>query len=142
MCINTTLDAPLTVAGETLEYLDSFTYLGSVIIKDGSAQKDNENRLTKARNAFASLRPVWRLLVYSIRTLLNLYNSIVKSVLLYRSESEKASSPVARACFKDVCQQNNKGNSSREKKARRTKSNLAKNSRERDQGNGSHMDRG
>ena len=29
--INTTLDAPLTVAGETLECVYSFTYLGSVI---------------------------------------------------------------------------------------------------------------
>ena len=52
MCINTTLDAPLTIAGETI------TYLGSVISKDGSAQKDIKNRLSKARNAFASLKPV------------------------------------------------------------------------------------
>ena len=86
MCINTTLDAPLTIAGETLECVDSFTYLGSVISKDGSAQKDIKKILTKARNAFASLRPVWRSLVYSIRTKLHLYNSIVISVLLYGSE--------------------------------------------------------
>ena len=86
MCINTTLDAPLTIAGETLECVDSFTYLGSVISKDGSAQKDIKNRLSKARNAFANLRPVWRSSVYSIRTKLHLYNSIVKSVLLYGSE--------------------------------------------------------
>jgi hypothetical protein len=45
MCINTTLDAPLTIAGETLECVDGFTYLGSVISKDGSAQKDIKNRL-------------------------------------------------------------------------------------------------
>ena len=36
MCTNTTLDAPLTIAGKTLECVDSFTYLESVISKDGS----------------------------------------------------------------------------------------------------------
>ena len=36
---NITLDASLTIAGEMLESLDSFTYLGSRIIKDRSAQK-------------------------------------------------------------------------------------------------------
>ena len=40
MCTNTTFDAPLTVAGETLESLNSFTYLESVISRNESAQKD------------------------------------------------------------------------------------------------------
>ena len=83
VCINTILDAPLTVAGKTLECVNSFTYLGYVISRDGSAQKDIKNRLSKVRNAFANLRPVWRSSVYSIRTKLNLYNSIVKSILLF-----------------------------------------------------------
>ena len=81
LCITTTLDAPLTVAGETLKCVDSVTYLGSVISSDGSAQKDIKKKLSKARNAFANLKPVWRSAVCSIRTKLNLYNSIVKSVL-------------------------------------------------------------
>ena len=76
MCINTTLDTPLTIADETLECVYSFTYLGSVISTDGSAQKDIQKRLSKARNVFA-LRPVCRSSVYSIRTKLHLYNSIV-----------------------------------------------------------------
>ena len=37
--INTTLDAPLMIACETLECVASFTYLGSVISNDGSSQK-------------------------------------------------------------------------------------------------------
>ena len=45
MRINTILDAPLTIAGETLECVVSFTYLGSVINMDGSAQKDIKNNL-------------------------------------------------------------------------------------------------
>ena len=35
-----TLDAPLTIAGETLKCVDSFTYLRSVISNDRIAQKD------------------------------------------------------------------------------------------------------
>ena len=37
MCINTTLDALLTVASETLECLGSFAYLGSMISTGESA---------------------------------------------------------------------------------------------------------
>ena len=37
-CINTSLDAPLTTAGETLECVDSLTYLGSLISKDGTSK--------------------------------------------------------------------------------------------------------
>ena len=82
MCINITLEAPLTIASITPECVDSFTYLGSVQSKDGSAQKDIKNRLSKARNAFAILRPVWRSSIYSIRTKLHLYNNIVKCICL------------------------------------------------------------
>ena len=39
-CTNITLDAPLTVAGETLECVDSLKYIVSVIIRDICAQKD------------------------------------------------------------------------------------------------------
>ena len=84
--VNTTLDASLTVASETLECGDSFTYLESLISRAGSAQKYIKNRLCKVRNAFANLRLVWRSSIYSILTKLNLYNSIVKSVLMYGSE--------------------------------------------------------
>ena len=58
MCINITLDAPLRIAEKTLEYVDSFAYLGSVTSKDMSAQKNISNRLSNAMNAFANLRLV------------------------------------------------------------------------------------
>ena len=41
-----------------------------------SAQKDIKNRLSKARNAFTNLGPVWWSMVYRILTKLNLYNRI------------------------------------------------------------------
>ena len=39
-------------------YVDNFTYLVNVIMKDESSQIDNKNRLIKARNAFTNLRSV------------------------------------------------------------------------------------
>ena len=82
MCINTILEAPLTVAGERLERVDSCKNFESVMSRNGSAQKDIKNILSKARNAFAYIRPEWRLSVYNIRIKLNLYNNIFISVLL------------------------------------------------------------
>ena len=65
-----------------LEFVDSFKYLGSVSSKDGSTQKEIKNTRIKAKNAFASLRLVWRLSVYNIRTKFHLYNNIDKPVML------------------------------------------------------------
>ena len=42
--------------------------------------------LNKGRAAFAQLQPIWKSNNYSLRTKLKLYNSNVKSVLLYGSE--------------------------------------------------------
>ena len=47
MFINTTPTAPITVTGDPLESVDNFTYLGSLISKDGGAQKDIKARLGK-----------------------------------------------------------------------------------------------
>ena len=44
------------------------------------------NRLNKARNAFMSLRSVWRSANYSTKTKLRIYQSCVLSTLLYGSE--------------------------------------------------------
>ena len=55
--LNTAIDLALTIAGDTLECVDSFTYFGSVIIGDGSAQKNIRNRLRKAKNDIVNLRP-------------------------------------------------------------------------------------
>jgi hypothetical protein len=76
----------ITVDGSPLENVDEFTYLGSLISSDNGVKKDIQARLGKARSAFARLRPVWRSSQYSLKTKAKLYNSNVKSVLLYGSE--------------------------------------------------------
>ena len=71
---------------EGIPYTDKFTYLRSVLCQDGGTGMDIQNRLNKARNAFMSLRSVWRTASYSTKTMLRIYQSCVLSTLFYSSE--------------------------------------------------------
>ncbi len=86
MYINPRVTAPITNRGKPLEAVDNFTYLGSLISTDNGAQKDIKARLAKAQGAFARLHAIWKSRQYSLHTKIHLYNSNVKSVLLYGSE--------------------------------------------------------
>jgi hypothetical protein len=48
------------VEGESVEELDEFCYLGSVVTKDGVAETDINICIKKANGAFSLLRPLWR----------------------------------------------------------------------------------
>jgi len=69
-----------------LEHTEEFTYLGSVISTDKSAQEDIKAGLNIARCAFSRHRNIWKSKQYSLKTKVRIYNSNVKSVLLYGSE--------------------------------------------------------
>ena len=84
--INTPLTNPIKINGENLNAVQDFTYLGGVVSHENPTQKDIKNRLNKARVAFQGLRHLWRSKQYSHTTKIRLYNSNVKSVLLYGSE--------------------------------------------------------
>ena len=86
MSINTTPTAHVTVNGEPLEFAQDFTYLISLIRKEHGGQKDTKARLGKARCAFAKLQNIWKSNQYITKTKIWLYNSNVKSILLYGSE--------------------------------------------------------
>ena len=58
-----------------------------MINKDGGADEDIKCRINKARCAFNSLRPMWRSTALSLRSKIGLFNSNVKAVLLYGSET-------------------------------------------------------
>ena len=53
MCVNSDASRSINIEGEPLEHIEEFTYLGSVISKDNSAQKNIKARLNKARCAFS-----------------------------------------------------------------------------------------
>ena len=67
ICVNATPTAPITASGEPIEFMDDFTFLGSLINNDmyNGAQKDIKDRLGKARGALAQLHPIWKSNQYS-----------------------------------------------------------------------------
>ncbi|VDP88555.1 unnamed protein product [Schistosoma mattheei] len=49
----------ITLDGETLEYVESFTYLGSIINEQVASDADVKARIGKARVAFLQMKNIW-----------------------------------------------------------------------------------
>jgi hypothetical protein len=80
---------PMKIQNEETENVEEFTYLGSIVDKNGDTEKDIKSRISKAQIAFQSLRKIWQSNNLSLRTKLRLFNTNVKSVLLYGAETWK-----------------------------------------------------
>ncbi|XP_078682179.1 uncharacterized protein LOC144916730 [Branchiostoma floridae x Branchiostoma belcheri] len=78
---------PVSCRGVELEIVKDFTYLGSVISSSGGAEMDIEARTGEAKAAFAQLKPVWKARNISLKTKLRIFESNVKSILLYGCET-------------------------------------------------------
>lgn len=85
--VNATNSIPIRLEEEELEDVDSFTYLGSVIDVKGGTDADVKARIGKARIAFLQLGKVWSSKDLSLSTKIRLFNTSVKSVLLYGAET-------------------------------------------------------
>ena len=86
---NTANRTPIELEGQQLEEVEGFTYLGSGVDKDGGTERDVAARISKARAAYGMLGNIWRDGRISLHTKLRLFNSNVKSVLLYGAETWK-----------------------------------------------------
>ena len=82
----------VTLGNTPLEEVDEFTYLGSIIDKKGGTEADIKARIGKARMAFTQLQKVWKASKVSVKLKIRLFNSNVKSVLMYGCETWKATS--------------------------------------------------
>jgi len=87
MKINTSNELPIKLKDEPIEEVQSFVYLGSVINIQGGTDEDVQNRIQKARSAFIMLSKIWQSKTITLNTKLRIFNSNVKSVLLYGSET-------------------------------------------------------
>ena len=85
--INSAINNTVTVGGEPIMEVNSFTYLGSIIDKEGGTDNDVMARIGKARTAFIILKNIWASKDIATSTKVRLFNSNVKSVLLYGSET-------------------------------------------------------
>ncbi|CAG9135134.1 unnamed protein product [Plutella xylostella] len=87
MRVNPTETDPLVLDNESLQSVPRFVYLGSTITSQGGADEDVAARINKAKAAFAQLRSVWDSNVLKRRVKISLFNSVVKSVLLFGCET-------------------------------------------------------
>ena len=85
--INFLQDGVIQVENRNLEQVNNFVYLGSVVSVAGGTDEDIERRINLARQAFANLKQVWRSTHISVKTKVRIFNTNVKTVLLYGSET-------------------------------------------------------
>lgn len=86
MFVNT-LPAIIHINGNPLKEVNSFKYLGSLITNNGDLNCEVRNRINAATQAFARLyNRVWKPHHLSLKTKIQVYNTIVLSTLLYSSE--------------------------------------------------------
>ena len=105
MRLNAKIEREIKIDGQELEEVDQFTYLGSKVTNEGGASEDIKARLQKARGAFLSLSQVWKSSLYSVKTKVRIYNSNVRSVLMYGSECWKMTVADTKKCeaFNNRC---------------------------------------
>ena len=90
MKMNTTANALVTVDGEPIREVESFVYLGSVVDHQGGTDRNVTARIGKARAAFVMLKNISASGGISMRTKLRIFNSNVKSALVYGCETWRA----------------------------------------------------
>ncbi|VDP22056.1 unnamed protein product [Schistosoma margrebowiei] len=56
---NTACTNPITIDGEDLEDVETFTYLGSIIDEHGGSDADVKARIGKARAVYLQLKNIW-----------------------------------------------------------------------------------
>ena len=87
MKINAKCKQPIKIKDTNLEEVEEFTYLGSIVNIEGGTDADVKNRINKARVIFNILGKVWSAKNISRGTKMKIFNSNVKSVLLYGAET-------------------------------------------------------
>ena len=76
-----------TMNGEILETVDKFKYLRATLTKYGKSEKEIYIRLATANSALVNLNIIWKNRSILLRTKIQLYKSLILSILLYDCES-------------------------------------------------------
>ncbi|CAH8542891.1 unnamed protein product [Schistosoma intercalatum] len=66
---------PITLDGETLEDVEPFTYLGSIIDEQGGSDADVKARIGKARVTFLQLNNIWNSKQLSTNIKVRIFNT-------------------------------------------------------------------
>jgi hypothetical protein len=87
MKINAKRKQSIKIKDTNLEEVEEFTYLGSIVNIECGTDVDVKNRINKARVIVNILGKVWSAKNISRGTKMKIFNSNVKSVLLYGAET-------------------------------------------------------
>ena len=77
---------PISVSGQTVDYVNSFVYLGSLLSPDARFSAEIGRRLASASRAFGALLCIFEDQNLTIRTKRLVYQACVLSTLLYGAE--------------------------------------------------------
>ncbi|VDP18748.1 unnamed protein product [Schistosoma margrebowiei] len=86
---NTACTNPITIDGEDLGDVETLTYLSSIIDEQSGSEADVKARIGKAREAHLQLRNIWNSKQLSTNTKVRIFNTNVKTVLLYAAETRR-----------------------------------------------------
>ncbi|VDO90771.1 unnamed protein product [Schistosoma margrebowiei] len=86
----------ITCDDETLEDVESFTYLGSIIDEQKESAADVNARIGKASAAFLQLKNIWDSKQLSINIKYTIFNTNVKAVLLYGTETWRINTTITK----------------------------------------------
>ena len=81
------IESSIQVAGETIDNVEKFEYLGSLLTWDNNCSEEIKRRIGKATGAMASLKHIWNSKKLKIENKLKILTTCVFSVLLYASET-------------------------------------------------------
>ncbi|VDP71114.1 unnamed protein product [Schistosoma mattheei] len=84
---HTVCDNRVTLDGEDLGDVKTFTYLGSIIDEQGGSDADVKARIGKARAAYLQVRNIWDSKQLSTNIKVRIFNTNVKTILLYGAET-------------------------------------------------------
>ena len=79
--------SPIRAGNEDFQQTSNLTYFSSIVSVIGGTEEDLTARVKKTQQALACLRAVWKARSLSLKTRLRIFNSNVKTVLLYVSKT-------------------------------------------------------
>ncbi|VDP31777.1 unnamed protein product [Schistosoma curassoni] len=95
---NTENSNSITLDGETLEDVEYFTYLGSIIDEEGGSDADVKAGIGKARATFLQLKNIQNSKKLSTNIKVRIFHTNVKAVLMHGGELHQEASSNLESC--------------------------------------------
>jgi len=95
MRVNRKTKVQILIGQQTIEDVEEFTYLSSIISSDGDTERDVQCRISKALGVFQRMRQVRSSLSINTAVKIRLYTTIVVPTAIYASETWKVTKRIS-----------------------------------------------